>query len=156
MVVNENLERLTSEEQSAIGIWKSKAVLRRKDLSTLSGFLSQTRAIAVTGLDLCCDISPFLPFFSYFFFFLAWNQHEDHWLSLLSLPESKDNDFFHVLSTVEWVCLVFLFCFSQGRKIQNQSNYKILTVLKSDQSCLSSANTSTDHFCDKDWKEYRK
>lgn len=47
------------------------------------------------------------------------------------------------------------FVFS-GKEIQSQSNCKILSGLKPGQGCLSSANIFGDHFCDRDWKAYRK
>lgn len=98
-----------------------------------------------------------LPFQVFFVFvFLVWDQHEDHWLSSLSLPEPKDNDLSHVLSSVGRVCPRLLALFSQGRKIQSQSNCKILTELEPGRGYLSIAKASIDHFCDKDWKENRK
>lgn len=79
--------------------------------------------------------------FPFPFSFFVWDQHEDHWLPSLSLPEPKDNDLFHVLSSVGWVCLSLLALFSQGRKIQSQSNCKILARLKPGRGYLSRANT---------------
>lgn len=131
---------------------KPEAVLRMKDLCTVSVSLLKTSAIAVTRLDLCCNVSYFL----FFSFLLVWDEREDHWFSLLILPEPKDNDLFHVLSSVGWVYPSLLALFSHVREIQSQSNCKILTALKPCQGHLRSANTFIDHFCDKDWKKYRK
>lgn len=105
----------------------------------------------------CCHkIGFMLKHFPFSFNVFVGDQQEDHWLSLLSLPEPKDNHLFRVLSSVGWFCPSHLVLFSQGIEIQSHSNCKILTGLKPGQGHLSSANTFIDHFCDKDWKEYRK
>lgn len=135
---------LTSKEDWNLKTWSW-------DLYIISVSLLQRSASALTRLDLCCDISPSLSIF-----FVC-----DHttWRSLIVpvKPFWAKGQWPFLRSVIGWVRLSqsSSFVFS-GKEIQSQSNCKILSGLKPGQGCLSSANIFGDHFCDRDWKEYRK
>ena len=129
------------------GIWKLEA-------ETFVLFQSPSYTeVQVLSPDWIYVVTFPLPFQ---FFLYVIIQHEDHWLSPVK-PAWAKGQWPFPRSVIGWVHLSqsSSFVFS-GKEIQSQSNCKILSGLKPGQGCLSSANIFGDHFCDRDWKEYRK
>lgn len=127
------------------GIWKPEA-------ETFVLFQSPSyTASALTRLDFCCDISPSLS--------IIFVCDQTTWRSLTVpvKPAWAKGHWPFLRSVIRWVRLSqsSSFVFS-GKEIQSQSNCKLLSGLKPGQGCLSGANIFGDHFCDRDWKEYRK